>query len=95
MAKIGKKEPFITPSGEEITEEEAEKIADEVESEDEVVWVRRIILGRPSLDGKGISPKVSFRIPTELYEEVQVRANKERRTVSDITREALEKFLKG
>jgi len=95
MAKVKSEEAFITPSGEEITEEMAEKIADEVESDDEVVWARRIFVGRPSLDGKGISPRVSFRIPTELHEAVQVRANKERRTVSDITREALEKLLES
>jgi Ribbon-helix-helix protein, copG family len=95
MANVRKEKSWITPSGEEITEEMAEKIADEVESEDEVVWARRRFVGRPSLDGNGVSPRVSFRIPTELYEAVQVRANKERRTVSDITREALEKFLKS
>jgi hypothetical protein len=95
MADVKKEKTWILESGEVFTEEMAEKMADEIESEDEVVWTRRILVGRPSLDGSGISPKVSFRIPTELYESVQVLANKERRTVSEITREALENYLKS
>jgi hypothetical protein len=95
MAKVKKEKPFRTRSGELVTDELAEKWADEIESDREVHWARRRPVGRPSLDGDGISPRVSFRIPAELYEAVQVRANKERRTVSDITREALEKYLAG
>lgn len=93
MAKVKNEEEFRTRSGAVITDEVAEKIADEVESDRPIRWARRLPVGRPSLNGNGISPRVSFRIPAELYEAVQMRANKERRTVSDITREALEKYL--
>jgi hypothetical protein len=95
MAKVKKEKLPRTRSGRVLTDEVAEKLADEIESDREVRWARRRPVGRPSLDGDGISPRVSFRIPAELYEAVQVRANKERRTVSDITREALEKYLAG
>jgi hypothetical protein len=93
MAKVKTEEEFKTRSGQVITDEVAEKIADEIESDRPIRWARRRPVGRPPLDGNGIAPRVSFRIPTELYEELQVRANKERRTVSTITREALEKYL--
>ncbi|HVW46480.1 MAG TPA: hypothetical protein VHA76_05465, partial [Solirubrobacterales bacterium] len=74
MAKVKKEEEeFRTRSGELITDEVAEKWADEIESDREVRWARRLPVGRPSLNGNGISPRVSFRIPAELYEEVQVR----------------------
>jgi hypothetical protein len=95
MAKVKKEELPRTRSGQVITDELAEKWADEIESDQPVRWARRLPVGRPSLNGNGISPRVSFRIPAELHEELQVRANKERRTCSDITREALEKYLAG
>ena len=95
MAKVKKGDRVMTRSGRMLTEEIAEKLADEIESDREISWARRRPVGRPSLNGDGITPRVSFRIPTELYAAVQERANQERRTVSDITREALEKFLAG
>jgi hypothetical protein len=93
MATVKKEKRVMTRSGRMLTDEIAEKLADEVESDREVRWARRRPVGRPSLNGDGITPKVSFRIPTVLYEELQARANKDCRTVSDLTREALEKFL--
>jgi hypothetical protein len=95
MAKVKKEELFRTRSGAVITDAVAEKLADDIESDREVRWARRLPVGRPSLDGNGISPRVSFRVPADLYEALQVRANQERRTVSDITREALERHLDG
>lgn len=95
MAKVKRTDRVMTRSGQMLTDEIAERLADEIESDREVRWARRRPVGRPSLNGDGIAPKVSFRIPTPLYEELQLRANKDRRTVSDLTREALEKFLAG
>jgi hypothetical protein len=93
MAKVKKGGRVVTRSGQVLTDEIAEKLADDIESGREVRWARRRPVGRPSLNGDGITPRVSFRIPTGLFEALQERANKERRTVSDITREALEKML--
>ena len=95
MAEVKKGDRVMTRSGRILTEENAEKLADEIESDREIRWARRRPVGRPSLNGDGITPRVSFRIPSELYEAVQQRANQERRTVSEITREALEKLLAG
>jgi hypothetical protein len=95
MAKVNKGGRVATRSGQMLTEEIAERLADEIESDREVRWARRRPVGRPSLSGDGITPRVSFRIPSDLFAAVQDRANKERRTGSDITHEALEKFLAG
>jgi hypothetical protein len=93
MAKVKKEKLPRTWSGKAITDEVADQLADEIESDREVRWARRIPVGRPSLDGNGVSPRVSFRIPDGLHKSVQARANEEHRTVSDITREALESYL--
>lgn len=93
MAKVKRTDRVMTRSGQMLTDEIAERLADEIESDRDVRWARRRPVGRPSLNGDGITPKVSFRIPTALYEELQVRANRDHRTVSDLTREALAKFL--
>jgi hypothetical protein len=93
MAKMKKQRLPRTWSGKVLTDEIAERLADEIESGDEVRWARRRPVNRPTTEGDGIPSRVSFRIPTDLYRAVQVRANKERRTVSDLAREALEKLL--
>jgi len=49
--------------------------------------------GRPSLGAKGPSPRVAFRVPRELRTKVEERAAREGKRVSEIAREALEKYL--
>jgi hypothetical protein len=92
MEKVNE-EVFRTASGEVLTEDDIEKIADEVESDAPVVFTGVRPVGRPSLDGSGTSPRVSFRVPRDLYEAAAERAVEEERTVSALAREALKKFL--
>lgn len=94
MEKVKEKE-FRTKSGLVITDEVAERLANEVESEEEFAWTRKRPVGRPSLDGNGKSPRVSFRVPRDLYDAAVERAIEEERTVSALAREALEKYLAG
>jgi hypothetical protein len=94
MAKV-KGRVIRTESGEELTEEDIEKIADEIESDAPVVFGAMRPVGRPSLDGNGTSPRLSFRIPRDLWEAAAERAIEEERTVSAVAREALEKYLAG
>jgi hypothetical protein len=82
-----------TKSGRVITDQVADQIADEVESEEEFVWIRKRPVGRPSLEGNGASPRVSFRVGADLYKAATERAIEEERTVSALAREALEKYL--
>lgn len=90
MAEV---EGFRLASGEVITEEDAERIADEVESDAPVVFTGIRLVGRPSLNGRGTSPRVNFRVPRDLYEAAADRAYEEERTVSAVAREALERYL--
>ena len=48
--------------------------------------------GRPSL-GKGVSPRISYRVPDRLYSKAKAWAKAEGRSVSEIAREALERFV--
>jgi hypothetical protein len=84
---------FRLPSGKVLTEEDAERIADEVESEEPVEFTGIRLVGRPSLDGTGASPRLSFRVPRELYDAAAERAIEEERTVSAVAREALERYV--
>jgi hypothetical protein len=94
MERVKEKEKeFKTKSGLVITDEVAERLADEIESDEPVVFTAIRPVGRPSLDGNGTSPRLSFRIPQELYDAAAERAIEEERTVSAVAREALEKFL--
>lgn len=92
MAEV-KEKVFRTASGEVLTEQDIEKIADEVESDEPVVFSAVRPVGRPSLDGNGTSPRLSFRVPRELYDAAAERAIEEERTVSAVAREALERYV--
>jgi hypothetical protein len=92
MAKVKSKE-FRTKSGLVITDEVAERLADEIETDEEYEWTRKRPVGRPSLDGSGTSPRVEFRVPRQLYAAASERAIEEERTVSAVAREALERYL--
>jgi hypothetical protein len=48
--------------------------------------------GRPSLE-KGPSPRISYRVGESLYARAKSKAEKEARSVSELAREALEKYL--
>ena len=92
MAKV-KEKVFRTASGEVLTEDDIEKIADEVESDEPVIFTAVRPVGRPSLDGNGTSPRLSFRVSQELYDAAAERAIEEERTVSAVAREALERYV--
>lgn len=63
----------------------------EAAAEEALIAVRR---GRPSLSGNAApSPQVTFRITPELREKVDAEATRQGRRVSDLAREALERYL--
>lgn len=79
-------EVVVDRQGRRITEARAEKIAEET--------LRRFGRGRPSLTGRGgRSPQVTFRLSRKLRDQAVQRARKEGKSVSDVAREALEKYL--
>lgn len=84
----------VTKSGTVITEEIAEQMAEEFEKNppDLSTWKRRYV-GRPSLGPNGPSPRVSFRVPPDLYKAAWARADKEGRSLSDLAREAFNRYM--
>jgi hypothetical protein len=93
MAKSGGSvTQYRTPSGDTVTNDEIERLADEAEAGYDLEQAERQHLGRPSL-GRGVSPRVSFRMGLALYQAAHQRAAREGRSVSDIAREAMERYL--
>lgn len=98
VKKPGKKEEEqilgITRSGTVITERVAEEMAEEFEKEPpDPSELRRRYVGRPSLGAAGHSPRVSFRVPPDLYKAAWARADKEGRSLSDLAREAFSRYM--
>jgi hypothetical protein len=80
-------------SGTLITDELAERLADEAEAGYELTPAKRV--GRKSLGGApGKSPRVNFRMTSQLQARAQQRATREGKTVSQIARDALEQYVK-
>jgi hypothetical protein len=52
----------------------------------------RIGPGRPSL-AEGESPRISYRVAPALFDRAKKKAKAEGRTVSEVAREALQKYL--
>jgi hypothetical protein len=81
-----------TKQGTPITEELAEQLAREAEAGYDLSKARRV--GRKSLaGGQGRSPRVNFRLRPDLYEHATQRAEREGKTLSQLAREALERYV--
>jgi hypothetical protein len=73
--------------GRRVTDDYAERAAEEA--------LRLVRPGRPALGAVGErSPRVSFRVPEQTRRRAEERAAQEGRSVSDIAREALERYLR-
>ena len=94
MAKVNsKEETHVLKSGRVVDEKAADALADEAESGYDLSKAKRHRSGRPSLGGQGTSPRLSFRATPELYKAARLRAEKEGRTVSDLAREAVARYV--
>ena len=72
--------------GTRLTEARAEALADEV--------LRSVGRGRPSLTAPGErSPQLRLSLPADLHRRLKIRAESEHRSVSELAREALERYL--
>ncbi len=84
-----------TKSGKILTRKDIEALADEAEAGYDLRKVKgEPVPGRPSL-GKGVSPRISYRVPDRLYAKAKARAKAEGRTVSEVARDALDRFVSG
>ncbi|HEX5310079.1 MAG TPA: ribbon-helix-helix domain-containing protein [Solirubrobacteraceae bacterium] len=84
---------FTTASGEILTEEDIEELADEAERGYDLDKATKVTVGRPSLGAKGASPRVQIRVDPDLAEALRSRARKEHRSVSEIARVALREYV--
>lgn len=91
MAKV----KHTTKSGEEINPKVADALAEEAERGYDLSKAKRRRVGRPSLGGPGASPRLSFRATPELHRAAQRRAQREGRTLSDLVRDAVERYVKS
>jgi hypothetical protein len=83
-----------TKAGNELTEERLDQLAEEAERGYDLSTARsvRVRPGRPSL-AEGESPRISYRVPASLFEAASAKAKAEGRTLSELAREALRRYL--
>jgi hypothetical protein len=94
MAKVNENRSNpISASGVEITPEIADALAAEAERGYDLSKAERQLVGRPSLSGGGTSPRLSFRLTPELFRVAQQRAEDEDRSLSDLAREAVSRYV--
>lgn len=84
---------FRTASGEVLSDEDVEALADEAERGYDLDKATKVTVGRPSLGAKGISPRVQVRVDPVLAKALRARARKEHRSVSEIARTALREYV--
>lgn len=85
----------VTKSGVRLTEADIERLADEFEAGFDIsTWVPRP-LGRPTLESgaDGHSPRIEVRVPRSLHRRVLEQAAADGRTVSQVVRGLLEKYV--
>ena len=81
-----------TADGTPITEDLADELAREAEAGYDLSKGPRV--GRRSLaGGGGTSPRVNFRVTADVYARAAARAEEEGKTLSQLTREALEQYV--
>jgi hypothetical protein len=94
MAKVkGAETTLRTKSGAEVDSAAADDLTAEAEHGYDLGKARRRRVGRPSLGARGASPRVSFRATPELYRAAKRRAREEGRSVSELAREAVARYV--
>lgn len=79
--------------GRELTPQLEKELAEEAERGYDLSEARTVYVGRPSLSGNGASPRMSFRITPELYLALERQAAAEEKTVSQVARDAIARYI--
>jgi len=95
VAKVKTTRKPKTKSGVDVDRALTDALASEAERGYDLTKARRRRVGRPSLAGRGQSPRVSFRATPDLYKAAKRRAKEEGRSVSDLARDAVARYLKS
>jgi predicted HicB family RNase H-like nuclease len=98
MAKVKKQRKlkdgeWIAKSGTVVTPEVEERWTKECEEGFDLSTFTRVRVGRPPLDGERVSERITIRVPPDLFDAAQEKAAKERRSISNLTREALQRYV--
>jgi predicted HicB family RNase H-like nuclease len=84
-----------TRSGGKIDSAAAKALAAEAERGYDLSKAKRRRVGRPSLGSRGTSPRLSFRATPELYRAAKRRAREEGRSVSELARDAVARYVRS
>jgi predicted HicB family RNase H-like nuclease len=77
-----------------LTGEVLEGLSQEAEAGYDLTTARWERVGRPSLE-TGVSPRLSFRASRKLYDATRARAEREGKSISEVVREAVERYVSG
>ena len=83
-----------TKKGTKLSKATVDRLASEAEAGYDLSKAKRerVGPGRPSL-AEGESPRISYRVAPALFDRAKKKAKAEGRTVSEVAREALQKYL--
>jgi predicted HicB family RNase H-like nuclease len=84
---------WVTKGGTVVTPEVEERWSRECEEDFDISNWTRVRVGRPPLDGVRVSERITIRIPPDLYDAAKAKADKEKRSISNLTREALQRYV--
>jgi predicted HicB family RNase H-like nuclease len=93
MAKVRKQEKAKGDEWATLPPGVEERLSKEFEEGFDLSTWTTVRVGRPPLDGERVSQRISIRIPPDLYDAAQAKAAKEKRSISNLTREALERYV--
>jgi hypothetical protein len=93
QAKERKRQKVFLKSGQELTPELDEELADEAERGYDLSKAKRVVVTGPMLADGMRPPKIAVHLTHPELNAVRQRAEDENRTISDLTREALRRYL--
>jgi hypothetical protein len=93
--KQGKRQRVFLKSGAEFTPELEEELVAEAERGYDLSTAERHFLSRPLLADGESHPKLSVQVSEEELNAIRRRAEDEDRTIADLVREALRRYLKS
>ena len=86
--------PDVDLGTDDVPDSQGRRITEEYAQEATAHAIASVGRGRPSLTGtKATSPKVTFRVTPELRAKAAAEAERQGRRISDVAREALERYL--
>lgn len=89
-------EPAITKAGTRLDPDYERRLTTEAEAGFDPSTLTRRRAGRPSLSGRtGHSKRVDLRVDDQTYEAIQRIADQDNRKVSDVVRDAINRYLEA